>query len=192
MHNSVAKLYNSKVDWMAHLTALAQSTCDKGCNGIWLKFAIDVLHKNKINPFVFAYALWAVMKNGQGKHHHIGLVAQKDCSKTILLDPLTKVSIETFCSLTSSIFNWIGLDTVQGIFLNDVRWKPLWKKGGIIKWDTLLRLLEGAQVNLAAPINSDANISNSVQISQSFLLVWMSFTFLWHIQMSCKYLAIRW
>ena len=41
---------------MEHVTVLAQSNCDKDCNGLWLKCAIDALHKNKIS-FVFADAL---------------------------------------------------------------------------------------------------------------------------------------
>lgn len=56
LHNYVAKLKNSKVNWMEHMTVLAQSNCDKVCSGLWLKCAIDALHKNKIS-FVFADAL---------------------------------------------------------------------------------------------------------------------------------------
>ena len=67
MDNSVAKLKNSKVDWMAHITALAQSNCNKGFKGLWLKYAADVLHKNKINRFMFADALRTLMKKGRGK-----------------------------------------------------------------------------------------------------------------------------
>ena len=69
MHNSVVRLKISKVDWMEHITALAQSNCDKGCNGLWLKYAIDALHKNKINSFVFAEAFQTL-----GKHCNIMLV----------------------------------------------------------------------------------------------------------------------
>ena len=48
LHNSVSKLKNSKGYWMEHITALAQSNCDKVCNRLWMKCAIGVLHKNKI------------------------------------------------------------------------------------------------------------------------------------------------
>ena len=39
------------------------------------------------------------------------------------------------------------------IYLNDFRWVPLTQKGGNISWDALLRLLEGGEAKLPAPLN---------------------------------------
>ena len=89
--NFVAKLKNSKVDRMTHVTALAQSNCDEGFSRLWsrlwLKCGNDVLHKNELNRFVFADALRTLMKKCRGKYHNIILVGQSGCAKTFNLEP---------------------------------------------------------------------------------------------------------
>ena len=115
MHNSIAKLKNFKVGRMAHMTALAQSNCVDGCNVPWLKFAIDVLHKNRINRLVFLDAFGTHLKKSKGKHSNIMLLGQRDCAKTFPLEPLTKVFTETFCYPASLAFGWNCVDIAPTI-----------------------------------------------------------------------------
>ena len=157
MHHALDKIKKSKIDRISHIKSLAEGNCNvQGCKGLWFKCALDVLLKNDINKYVYADTLYNLIEKGRGKHRNILLVAERDCAKSFLVDPIATVFPETFSNPASSAFSWIGVDTAQAILLNDFRWKPMSHKGGIIEWDAFLRLLEGAEVNLPAPMNSHA------------------------------------
>ena len=153
MHNSVAKqkeLSRARMDIVREFKE--EKACE--CEGVWLNCALDVLKKNNINKYAYADAIRTLLDKGRGKHRNIILVGEHDCAKTFLLDPLTTVFPHTFSNPASSGFSWLGVDTAQTILLNDFRWKPLSIKGGVIEWDTFLRMLEGAETNLPAPMNA--------------------------------------
>ena len=153
MHNSVDKhreLSRNRMDVIREF--IEEKECI--CQGLWLECALDVLKRNDINKYVYAHAFRTLLQKGRGKHRNIILVGEHDCAKTFLIDPLPTVFPHSFSNPASSGFSWLGVDTAQAILLNDFRWKPLSLKGGVIEWDTFLRMLEGAETNLPAPMNS--------------------------------------
>ena len=121
--------------------------------GLWLALAMDIFHKNGLPWKDFANAVYQLLESGRQKHKNLIIVGESNCAKTFLLDPLSVVFKNTFHTPASSTFGWLGVDTSQVVFLNDYRWKPLDKKGDI-KWDAFLRLLEGGDTQLPAPMNS--------------------------------------
>ena len=154
MHDSVRKEKAAQLDRITVIQDFADMDCNNDCDGLWLQCALDVLSKNEINKFKFATALYELFEKGRGKHRNIILVGESNCAKTFLLEPIATLFPDTFSSPASSTFSWLGVDSAPIILLNDFRWKPLTMKGGIIEWDAFLRLLEGAEVNLPAPMNS--------------------------------------
>ena len=143
----------------SRLDIVREISCDKGnctCpqSGLWLALALDVLERNGIQMLDFSQALYLLLDAGRKKHRNIILVGERNCAKTFLLEPLTLVFQHCFNTPASSQFGWLGVEKAQVIYLNDFRWAPLTVKGGTISWDALLRLLEGGETNLPAPMNS--------------------------------------
>lgn len=158
MHNAVA---NTVLRQKSRLQILKEFVSNNDCicpsRGLWLALAIDVLSKNEINFVDFGQAVYKLLEGGRKKHSNVMLVGERNCAKTFLLDPLALVYKHTFHTPASSQFGWIGVENAQVIFLNDFRWVPVNLKGGTIAWDAMLRLLEGAETNLPAPMNSCAD-----------------------------------
>lgn len=153
MAESLQKVKESSVPRMERVHRSLQSECLPGCEGLWLKCALEVLAKNKINKYVFADALRTLIQKGRGKHRNMLLVGPSNCGKTFLVEPVCAVLKGTFANPPSSVFSWIGVESAPAIWLNDFRWAPR-GKGGCIGWDDFLRLLEGGEVNLPAPMNA--------------------------------------
>ena len=62
---------------------------------------------------------------------------------------------ESVIVLSTSTFNWLGVENAEVIFLNDFRWSP-----AVLPWEQLLQLLEGDEVTFPTPKNHcDKNIS---------------------------------
>ena len=51
----------------------------------------------------------------------------------------------------------MGVEKSNLIFLNDLRWKPRERAGGNISWGDFLNLLEGLEVTLPAPMNTQSS-----------------------------------
>ena len=153
LNKSVSKLKNLGIPRMDQLRSALESACVPGCDGLWYRCAIDVLSKNDINRYVFADALRMCVQKGRGKHRNILLVGVSGTGKTFLLLPLKKIFSETFCNPAASAFSWIGADEASIIILNDYRWNTKRNEGNI-EWSSLLRLLEGEECNLPAPMNT--------------------------------------
>ena len=133
---------------MSVIKEAADAPCDEICNGIWFRCALEILQKNSINPCDFADSLRQLLEKGRGKYRNILITGRTNCAKTFILSPLSVVFKGALCNPSSTKFAWLGADTAEVIFLNDYRWSP-----EQIKWDQLLRLLEGHLVNLPAPMN---------------------------------------
>ena len=154
IHHSIE---NVKVANTKRLDLLRQQTsCVCPDAGLWLALAYDVLEKNGIDRTVFSKAIYNLLEDGRKKHRNLILCGERNTAKTFLLEPLTVVYENYFGSPAASTFGWLGVDKAQIIYLNDFRWTPIHLKGGSISWDALLRLLEGANVKLPAPMNSCA------------------------------------
>ena len=82
------------------------------------------------------------------------LVGESNCAKSFMVELISSLFPDTFSNPVSSTSSWLGVDSAPIILLNDFRWKPFSAKGGIIEWDAFLWLLEGAEVNLPAPMNT--------------------------------------
>ena len=94
------------------------------------------------------------------------LVGPTNCGKTFLVEPIIMLLDNVFANPPSSLFSWLGVENADVVFLNDFRWAPP-KHGGCIELDALLRLLEGANVTLPAPMNSytkHTRVTTDIQI----------------------------
>ena len=114
------------------------------------------LRITKIKIFCEKTSFLCVYTSKIQKHKNVMLVGERNTAKTFLLEPLSLVYKNTFNTPAASQFGWLGVEKVQVIFLNGYRWKPIHIKGGSISWDALLRLLEGGNCKLPAPMNSRA------------------------------------
>ena len=145
IENATQKLARSKKTRMELLQEASTGECIEGCNGQWLRCALEILDNNGVLPRVFSEAVRDLISKGHGKYRNIMIVGPANCGKTFLLNPLT-ILFETFCNPASGSFAWVGVDNTECIFLNDFRWSPQ-----IIPWHDLLLMLEGHIVHLPAP-----------------------------------------
>ena len=150
--NSNKLMSNENVNRIKMLEEQVNKPC--ACNGTWLVCARDILVKNNIDKEKFCGALYAAIEKGRCKHVNILITGPADCGKTFILEPVCDVFPDVFQNPASSTFGWLGVKTSNLIFINDFRWSPR-RKGGYIDWADLLKLLEGAQVTLPAPMNSN-------------------------------------
>ena len=144
----------SRIDLMREYIQTHKCICTTP--GQWLTMAIDVLVRNDIDFLDFSNSIYELLVSGRRKDKNILLTGERNCAKTFLLEPLCEVYKDTFNSPAASQFGWLGVKKSKVIFLNDFRYVPVRIKGGNIAWDALLRLLEGAECKLPAPMNSCA------------------------------------
>lgn len=137
-------------------SVLSSGECSCKEKGMWLTLAYDICDKNRIDAETIKTAFYELLVGGRKKHKNIILVGESNCAKTFLVQPLSIVFTRTFNTPPSSTFGWLDADTAQIILLNDYRWKPT-DHGGDIAWDAFLRLLEGGDCKLPAPMNSRAS-----------------------------------
>ena len=147
MHTSSEKLNRQRLCRLEIIQQCADGECVSGCDGVWLKCAIEVLTNNRIHPLVFAQALRDLLEKGRGKFRNVLIVGPANCAKTFLLTPLTKI-FETSSNPANDKYAWLGAELAEIIFLNDFRWTP-----EMIAWKELLLLLESQSVHLPSPKN---------------------------------------
>lgn len=145
METANEKVDRAKMNRMDLLNKSLNGDCN--CNGLWFRFATEVLTSNGHHPFVFADHVRKNLVQGRGKSRNIILVGPASCGKTFLLKPIEYI-FNTFVNPTKDKYAWVGADQAEAIFLNDFRWSA-----ELIQWDDLLRLLEGHTVHLPAPKN---------------------------------------
>ena len=147
-----------KMSRLEVVTSFLEKPCVEGCDSQWLDAAIEVLHNNNINVFVFADHLRKCLTVGRAKYHNILLYGPRNCGKSFLLNPLEDM-FKCFVNPTEGKYCWVGLDECEVALLQDLRWTP-----ELIKWSDFLILLEGQTVQLARPKNvyaSDMTIPKS-------------------------------
>ena len=148
-------LSDEAIDCMVVLKEHADKTnCE--CDGLWLRLALDLLDKNDIDPHVFSEALRVAFAKGREKHVNVIIIGPADSAKTFILQPITKAIPNTFQNPAKGMFGWLGVDKANAVFLNDLRWIAPNVSGFFIAWDDFLKLLEGKQVTLPAPMNSSS------------------------------------
>ena len=119
------------------------TTCT--CEGQWIKCALELLEKNRIERKEFSCAIMDLLEKGRGKGRNVLLTGPANCGKTFLLNPLTHI-FDAFCNPVTGSFAWVGVEEKEIIFLNDFRWEK-----SIIPWADMLLLLEGQLVHFPAP-----------------------------------------
>ena len=137
------KMERSKTSRPEILYSQIGKECIVGCR--WLQMVRNLLQRNNINGEQFSETIRDLLDKGRGKYRNLYLKGPSNCSKTFLLNPLTRI-YNTFCNPASMTFAWVGAEAAEVLFLNDFRWSL-----NIIPWHDLLLLLEGHEVHLPAP-----------------------------------------
>ena len=119
----------------------------EGCIGNWLKYAEEVLRKNRLNPVVFGTAVRDLLTLGRGKYWNMIIVGPSNFGKILLLKPLESI-FKTFVNQHQLNMPGLELTILRSFFLNDFRCSP-----ELVGWKSLLLLLEGDQLRLPAPKN---------------------------------------
>ena len=146
MSKAIEQQRRSTQSRMARVLDALNMQCGPECSGKrWLQMAKEILRKNEINVYVYAEAIRSLLEKGRGKHRNIMIYGQANCGKTFLLHPLTRI-FDTFINPSSSKYAFVGSESKEIIFLNDLRWNQ-----EMIPWQEFLNLLEGQTVHLAAP-----------------------------------------
>lgn len=121
------------------------------CGGRWLKAACEILAANNISLQKWQELMKNCLRLGRTKRNNLFLVGERNCGKTFLLQPLTKI-FTTFCNPASGTFNWVGAVDKELIYLNDFRYPPVDKGGDkVINWQDFLNLCDGNIVSVASP-----------------------------------------
>ena len=147
---NVALANTQRVDIIHSVLQTEACTCD--IKAFWLALAFDICEKNGIDRNMMGRAFYNAIVHGRKKHNNILILGESNCGKTFLVAPLRRVFKKCFSSPAASGFAWDKVETAQLILLNDYRWAPL-EKHGNITWSAFLRLLEGDECKLPAPMN---------------------------------------
>lgn len=147
LEEAPALVQRQKMSRMEVVLSFLHKPCVEGCNSTWLDAAIEILHNNDINVFVFADHIRKCLTVGRSKYTNILLHGPRNCGKSFLLNPLEDM-YKTFINPTEGKYCWVGLDDCEVALLQDLRWSP-----ELIKWSDFLVLLEGQTVHLARPRN---------------------------------------
>ena len=145
MHGASASIAKAKMSQMEMVKEEAAKECKSSCNGLWFECAVEVLHNNKVNKYVFADAMCNLLEKGRGKFRNIMITGPANCGKTFLLNPLNDL-FETFTNPANTSYAWLGAEKAQVILLNDFLYST-----EIMAWNDFLCFLEGQTVHLAAP-----------------------------------------
>lgn len=112
---------------------------------VWLTMAKEVLQNNNINVYVFAEAVRKLLIHGRSKGRNIIITGPRDCAKTFVLYPLTKIFL-SFTNPSSGTYAFVGIQDKEVAFLNDLRYTPT-----MLPWQDFLNLLEGLEVHIPTP-----------------------------------------
>ena len=135
--NTAWELAQSKKTQLELFQEAKEKECTKGCDGLWMICAPEILANNQVSLQVFRDAVCDLLIKGRGKYWNIMITGNANCGKTLLLNPLTLI-FNTFCFPACGSFAWVGFQNAECIFLNDFRWSPQ-----VIPWLDLLLMLEG-------------------------------------------------
>ena len=83
-----------------------EHTCVDGCEGKWIRIALQVLNRNGIEHNEFVNTVRVLLEEGRSKYRNILLRGPANCNKTFLLNRVA----------------WVGAEMAEVIFLNDFRW----------------------------------------------------------------------
>ena len=145
MNTAEERLSRTQKTRMEILAEARNSQCTRGCEGMWIQCATEVLQNNGVSVQGFSDAVKLVLEKGRGKYRNVMIVGPANCGKTFILSPLTSI-YNTFRNPACTSFAWVGAEQAECIFLNDFRWSPQ-----VISWNDMLLLLEGQLVHLPAP-----------------------------------------
>ena len=121
------------------------------CGGRWLHAACQILQANNKSVREWQETMKACLQMGRAKQNNIFLIGERNCGKTFLLQPLTKI-FTTFCNPATGTFNWVGAINTELVYLNDFRYPPVEKgREKVIPWSDFLNLTDGSAVTVAAP-----------------------------------------
>ena len=120
------------------------------CQGQYVRCAEEVLRNNNIPPREFANAVLQAITQGARKGVNIYLCGVRNCGKSFLLEPLGRV----FGGGTFYKPGGRGTYRLSGLGRADiVLWNDWRRDGGIIAWETMLLLGEGAPFRIPLPQN---------------------------------------
>ncbi len=142
-----ATLRRAQTTRMQRLEEVLAQPCIAECGEekVWLQLAREVLTNNGINAYVFAESVRKLLQKGRSKGNNILLTGPKDCAKTFLLRPLTKI-FDCFTNPSSGTYAFVGIQNKEVAFLNDLRYSTV-----MLPWQDFLNLLEGMEVHIPTP-----------------------------------------
>ena len=119
--------------------------CVADGNGQWKLQTKQTLKRNNSCVKEFSLAVMNLLVKGRGKGCNTLIVGPANCAKTFLIKPLCTI-FNAFANPAKGTFNWVGVEEVEIIFLNDFRWSEC-----IIPWEDMLHLLEGNKIHVPTP-----------------------------------------
>jgi hypothetical protein len=146
--DAVAASAVSRVD---RLRAAAFGACT--CEGAWATCAADILRWNNVAPQEFCSSIYKALRDGAGKFRNVFIHGVRNCGKSFLLAPLGAIYGDRVFHKPGGAgqYRLVNLLTTDVILWNDWRFDS-----GIIAWETLLLLGEGASFNVPVPQNTAA------------------------------------
>ena len=147
IEGSRGTLQRQQTDRMGKIWIAVNQQCIDRCGTttVWLEMARTVLSNNNINEYVFAAGIRQLLENGREKGSNILITGPRDCAKTFLLRPLTKI-FKCFTNPSSGTYAFVGIQNKEVAFLNDLRYNTL-----MLPWQDFLNLLEGIEVHIPTP-----------------------------------------
>ena len=144
---SRAELQRQRTSRMDKVRIAVNQPCIEQCRDqtVWLEMAREVLANNHVNAYVFAAAVRNLLENGREKGGNILITGARDCAKTFVLRPLTKL-FKCFTNPSSGSYAFVGIQNKEVAFLNDLRYNTL-----MLPWQDFLNLLEGMEVHIPTP-----------------------------------------
>ena len=124
--------------------AALKTPCIPNCGNdkAWFRMGMEVLSNNRINGYVFSSCVRSLLKYGRDKGRNILITGERDCAKTFVLRPLTKI-FNCFTNPSSGSYAFVGIQNKEVAFLNDFRYNTL-----MLPWQDFLNLLEGMEVHI--------------------------------------------
>ena len=144
---SRTELQRQQTTRMEKIWVAVNEKCIEECGDdtLWLEMAREVLTNNHINAYVFAAAVRNLLQHGREKGGNILITGARDCAKTFILRPLTKI-FRCFTNPSSGTYAFVGIQNKEVAFLNDLRYNTL-----MLPWQDFLNLLEGMEVHIPTP-----------------------------------------
>ena len=141
------KLRRRETSRMDKIQNALQTSCipECGVDEKWLEMAREVLLNNGVNAYTFAEAVRRLLREGRSKGNNLLITGPKDCAKTFVFRPLTKI-FECFTNPSSGSYAFVGIQKKEVAFLNDLRYNQV-----MLPWQDFLNLLEGMEQHIPTP-----------------------------------------